>query len=385
MSLKIAYLSQGRLYVKEGNLATQEIVCQFGQDMIDRATRRFRDTEWKRQNQGAMFNAFWTTDQDPSQIRVNITAVTAGDADNELLFALGANDIGGLFVHNLEDQAERRLVHKQDFRIRDLTRHPEIEDLVACSHYLEDGSASIGLVRKYNVMHVTEGDSIDEAPSWIPGNHRRLLFQSAGIGRGNGGYVIGWGPFVIQKLDLDRGAMETLKENPKFDFLLPRMDKYGNLYFIRRPYVGTQRRNSWSQRLNDIVLFPFRILRMLFDFLNFQSMMYSRKPLTTSGGPQLEGEDIKTVFLRGRRIDVEKALQQAKRNDDAPALVPKSWELVKRTETGEETVLAKHVAAYDVNTEGELIYSNGTAIYQLTHGKPELLVKGQLIDGVFVL
>lgn len=385
MTLKIAYLAQGRLYIKEGPLPTQEIVCQFGQEMIERATRRYRDNDWKRQNQGGMFNAFWNNEQNPTSLQVSITAVTGGDERNELLFALGANDIGGLFVHNLEDQGEKRLIHKQDLRIRDLTRHPELEDLVACSHYLPDGTASLGLVRKYNVFHITEGDSIDEAPSWIPGKQRRLLFQSAGVGRGNSGYVIGWGPFTIQKLDVDNGHMQTLKESPHHDFLLPRMDKHGNLYFIKRPYLGMGRRVSLFQRLNDIILLPFRLLRTFYDYLNFQSLIYSRKPLTTSSGSQIEGEDIKTLFLRGRRIDVQKVLRQANRKDETPPLVPKTWELVKRNPSGTETIIAKNVAAYDVNTDGELIYSNGTAIYWLQNEKSQLLIKGQLVDGVFIL
>lgn len=385
MPLKVAYLSQGRLYVKNGDLATQEITCQFGQEMIDRAERQFREGEWKRQGQGEMFNAFWNETQDPQNIRVQITAVTAGAAADELMFALSANDIGGLFTYTLQDNTERRLLHKQDFRIRDLVRHPERDDLVACSHYLQNGSASIGLMRKYNVMHVTEGDSIDEAPSWIPNSQRQLVFQSAGLGRGNGGYVMALAPFVIQKLDLDRSNMETLKEDADYDFLLPRMDKRGNLYFIRRPYVGVGRPTGFNQRLNDIVLFPVRLLRTLYDYLNFQSLIYSRKPLGTAGGPQNEGPDARTLYLRGRRIDVEKALKQAKRKDDTPALVPKTWELVRRSELGEETVIAKHVAAFDVNAEGEIVYTNGTALYQVQGSQANLIAKGQLIDSVFLL
>ena len=32
------------------------------------------------------------------------------------------------------------------------------------------------------IKDITEGDAVDEAPSWIPGSGNAILFQSAGVG-----------------------------------------------------------------------------------------------------------------------------------------------------------------------------------------------------------
>jgi hypothetical protein len=58
----------------------------------------------------------------------------------------------------------------------------------------------------------TDGDSFDLAPRWVPGTRRRLVFQSAGVGRDGAGRFAGVGPFSIQELDLDSGDMVCLAE-----------------------------------------------------------------------------------------------------------------------------------------------------------------------------
>jgi flagellar hook protein FlgE len=66
--------------------------------------------------------------------------------------------------------------------------------------------------------------------------------------------------------------------------------------------------------------------------------------------------------------------------------VPNSWELVRRQNNGEETVLAKAVVAFDLDAAGNLVYSNGNAIYGLDeHGKAQCLLKDRLIQDVVIV
>ncbi len=75
----------------------------------------------------------------------------------------------------------------------------------------------------------------------------------------------------------------------------------GHLYYIRRPYEVSH--FSPRTALLDLVLFPFRLLRAVFHFLNFFSLVYSRKPLTTASGPKLNHEQQFILLLKDKLIE----------------------------------------------------------------------------------
>ena len=388
MDLKLAYLSQGKLFFKLNDLAVRQIDSRFGHDVINRTIQRQQRNEWKTQGQGTPFGGamLWgVTQGDQRAIHVQISGVTNGTREGEMLFGLETEGVGGLFLYDWSKDEERRLFHKENLRIRDLARQPET-DLVACSQYFPNGTANIAVIKGTELHQITEGDSLDEAPAWLPGARNKLVFQSAGLARNAQGYAVGLGPFAIHALNLDTGTLATLLEDPKFDFLCPRMNAEGDLFFIRRPYETPGRSHyPITGLLADVVLFPFRLSRALFHFLNFMSLTFSRKPLTTAAGPKVEAPDQKTLLLRGRIIDAEKALRESAQNE-IPSLVPPTWELIKRRPSGEENLVAKSVAAFDLDLDGNLVYSNGTAIFRSSGaGTPQLLVKGKLIENLTII
>jgi len=90
--------------------------------------------------------------------------------------------------------------------------------------------------------------------------------------------------------------------------------------------------------------------------------------------------------LRGKIIDAEKALREGAGDKAAPSLVPDSWELIRRQGNGDETVLARGVAAFDLDAKGNLVYSNGSAVYRLDeNNKPQRLLKDKLIQDVVIV
>ncbi len=387
MNLKLAYLSRGKLYFKLGDLAARQIDSQFGLDIVNRSIQRQQRNEWKAQSANNPFSGamLWGMDQnDPGRLRVAIAAVSSGTRDGELLFALETDAVGGLFAYDWDKGEEKRLFHREAMHVRDIDVQPD-SHLIVCARHYPNGTANIAVVRGNDLQDVTEGDSIDEAPSWIPGAGRQLVFQSAGIGRNPQGYAVGIGPFAIQRLDLQSGSLAAMLENSTYDYLQPHMDANGNLYFIRRPYEALGRQPyTIVKAMQDVVLFPFRLLRAIFHWLNFMSLVYSRKPLTTAAGPKVEGDDAKSLILRGRVIDAEKALREGAQSE-APALVPPTWELVKRDPPGNERVLAKGVVAFDLDRSGHIVYTNGTAVYGLEpDGKSQMLFKGRLIENLIV-
>ena len=167
----------------------------------------------------------------------------------------------------------------------------------------------------------------------------------------------------------------------------PHLTAGGDLYFIRRPYeVGGRVNYPPTRILLDVLLFPFRLIRAIALYLNFFSMIYSKKPLITATGTKMDGLDMKNVFLRGRMINAEEMLKDAARSDEPPSLVPETWQLVKKTATGVEEILVKGALAYDLDAQGNIVYSNGMAVYELqADGGRKLLTKsGQVIENLVV-
>jgi hypothetical protein len=389
MALNVTYLSQGKLFFKSGDSPARQVESSFGQEVINRSLQRYQKREWKAKGQGSPFSggALWGMHEgDPSDMVAQITGVTRGDQAGQLLYALAIEGAGGLFVYDWADSQEKRLFHREHFYVRDLDRHPTL-GLVVCSQALPNRTAHLGLIKGLHLHPLTEGDAIDEAPRWIPGDEQELVFQSAGVARNKDGYPLGLGPFAVHQLNMDTGAMKMLLEDPAFDFLLPHLDAAGNLYFIRRPYEAPGHAPfSFLKFLQDMVLFPYRLVRAIVHFLNFFSLIFSKKPLMTASNLKMEGPDERMVMLRGRVIDAQKAWREAAQKKEAPSLVPDSWKLVRRSPAGDEQVLADHVVAFDLDAQGRIVYTNGSVIYQLNPGgQPRQLDKGNLIEEVMIM
>ena len=163
------------------------------------------------------------------------------------------------------------------------------------------------------------------------------------------------------------------------DLLLPRSAADGSLYFVRRPYQpGGASVSPWRLAV-DFVMFPFRLGRAVAHFLNFFSLMFSRQPLISAGGPPRDGPDLRTLNLWGRVVDANKAL----RAGGDGRLVPASWELVRRSPDGADTVLAKHVLSFDRRADGDVVYTDGTRIWHLpAGGAAKEIGRGKLVERV---
>jgi len=214
------------------------------------------------------------------------------------------------------------------------------------------------------------------------------VFQSAGVGRDGMGRICGCGPFAVQQLDLDSGAMETLAEDADGDLLGPQMAAGGALYYIRRPYETGARKMNPLYALKDTALFPFRMAMAIFQYFNFFSMRYTGKPLATSRGAAQLHPDIKKMMIWGNLVDAGQAERENGFGDpDAPSLVPSSWQLVRRTAEGATEVLAKGVLSYDLAEDGTVFYSNGSAIHRIppSGGPAERILVGKMIEQVTAL
>jgi hypothetical protein len=396
---KVAYLAEGKLYVHDlappaaGPGEPTLVDSPFVQGILDRVERNRERNDWKNQggmawnfSPGGMMGMGGMGAMPAETRRIRFTGVTSGGAAGQLLYSLDTDHVGGLFRRDLVEDHEQRLLHKQQFRARDVARRAS-DGMLALSLYKEDGTAHLAVMNAEGrgLKQVTEGDAVDEAPSW-GADGKSLLFQSAGVGRNAAGFAVSLSPYAIQQLDLDAGKVTTVVETDEDDYLLPRQSG-DTLYYIRRPYQpgGNLPVSPWKVA-GDVLLFPFRLARAVVHFLNFMSMMFSRKPLMTAGGPPKEGPDQRYVMLWGKMIDAEKLLKK-KGGDGSGALVPKDWRLVRRGASGSEEVLATRVVAYDVAPDGTLVYTDGSRVFTRDPGAADWreLLRGRLVERVAIV
>jgi hypothetical protein len=383
----IAYLAQGRLHVKAPDAAPRAVESAFGQSLLERALSMDRKHSWKAQGRGAQFMSrglMWgAVGSEAEGLGLYLTGLSAGREPGELLYALETKEIAGVFALK-GGEPEQRLFHGNERRVRHLSTRPGL-GRIACSVRHTSGSAGIAFMSAdgSDLTEVTEGDSVDEAPAFAPGDPETLVFQSAGIGRDAEGRYHSLGPCAVKRLRLSTGDIEALAESPQHDFLGPRLLPDGSLLCIRRPYRGAAP-FSLAAALKDLLMFPVRLLVALFHWLNFFSVRYSGKPLTTAGGPRQDGADIRRMMIWGNLVDAEQAAREAAaRGEESPGLVPASWELVRPGPSPE--VLARGVLSFDVGRDGTVVYSNGSAVFLLDASGPRRLLADSAIEQVVIL
>lgn len=383
---RIALLADGRLLLATPDGKATRHGCEFASTIERREQQSAQKNSWLRggSESSPMFSrgSLWgQRGQGSPAVRPRIIAVVAGERPDSMMYALWTGVVGAVLDFDFVENYERRVFHREHFHVAELDRHP-LDGRLACRIGDQEMSNLAVLDPDgRNARPVTEGDSIDGAPSWIPGEEHALVYHSAGLSRDPNGHARGLGPFGIHRIDLQTGELATLLESPGHDLLEPQLDSAGNLYYIRRNYEGPNgpRVPVWIT-LKDTVLFPFRVLRVLVDFFQILSNLVSKKPLTSSGGAKIDGPAPVQMWIHGRLIDVKKASQ-----NKAPdgALAPADWELVRRSPGGSETVLARHVLAYDLATDGQILWSDGKNLHLIAaDGSKRKLLAEPLIDSV---
>jgi hypothetical protein len=385
----LAYLAEGKLHWR-GNGLSHEMESLFGRSLRDRAAQIHNRHAWKMQGSGAqlMQGMLWGgVTRDPSAFRIAMTSVTRGRCTGEILYSLETDEISGVFAVD-STGAEQRLFHTADFRIRHLAVHPE-GSAIAASVCHSDLIANLAILNAdgSDLREVSEGDSVDLAPRWVPGPQRQLVYQSSGLGRDAAGRFSGTGPFAVHQIDLDSGEMECLAEDREADLLGPQKTAEGTIYYIRRPRPTPGAGIDPLGIVKDTVLFPFRLSFAIFQFFNFFSMKYSGRPLSTARGAAQRMPDFKRMMVWGNLIDVERAMRENRNGEtDAPSLVPASWQLVRQSATGKD-VVAKGVLSFDLAADGSVFYSNGSSIHRLgpEAERPERVHVGTMIEQIAAL
>jgi hypothetical protein len=380
----IAYLAEGKVRVKVGTASPRTVESPYGNSIREKAVRAQQKHSWKATaNDASPFSGstLWGKAALSQDVPLAVTSICAGREKGGLIYSLESGTLCALLEAGQLGAEERRLWNDNRMRLRHLAVSNTTGDL-ACAILHENGTANIGL--KLNgesgVRELTEGDSFDTAPHWLPGNGQQIVFQSAGIGRNREGQFVALGPFCIQQLDVVPGGMTTLVEDPHYDYLAPQCQEDGSLFYIRRPYAPAEGLNFF-RTLKDCMLFPLRLLVAIFHFLNFFSAIFTGRQLTSASGAKAGRMHMRQMMIWGNLVQAQR---QKRVDDEGVDLVPKSWELRHRNAKGETKLLASGVLAYDLGKDGTIVYTNGNALFLLhPGGRRERLLNESMIEQVF--
>lgn len=365
----LAYLADQQVHLVLGDGTEEPLTSAFVEDVRRREASIERKTGWKTKGTGARFMgaaALWD-DAEGKRSPAMFTSLTRGRRRGEILYAITTGPVSGLFAYDLVTKEEQRIVHGTDGAAVSVATSDD-HRVIAMARDQKNGSRNLAVMRDEggDAALVTDGDSIDDAPSWVPvgpevteGRHQ-LVYQSTGIGRDAGGMVAGFGPTEIHLLDAERGSLRTIVSSPEHDFLGPRMMRDGTLFVMRRPYQGLPKAPDPTAYLKDGVLAPFRLLYAGFRYLDFFSMRYTGKPLANAGNSRARNVDAR------RLIERQNVAAAGDAQDDADLRrAPADWVLLRRTPNGEETVIAKNVVAYDVDAKGNAVVSDGDSVARI--------------------
>jgi hypothetical protein len=376
---RLAYIAQGKLHLHEGDGTARILDSEFGCSLRERAFQIQNRRAWKTRGFGAQFmrlNERMQPEADANDFSIIWTSVARGCAPGEVLYSLETAEISGVFAVD-SGGSERRLFHTADFRVRDLAAHPDGTGIaVSVSHGGMDANIAVLNGDGSNLREVSEGDSLDMAPHWYPGPRRRLVFQSAGLGRGTTGRLAGRGPFTIRQLDLESGELTCLAEDPDADFLGPQLAVDGTLYYVRRPYGNKLPDVNPLDALQATLMLPFRMAFGILNFLSAFAMLYSGRQQGLTG-LQKSDRGAEQIRVWGETIPVGRTILEKRGGEaDAPSLVPASWQLMRQSPAGRE-VLADGVLSFDIAPDGAILCSNGRGIHRIA---PD----GQGIERIFV-
>ncbi len=365
---RLAYLADRQVHLVLEDGSEEPVASAFVDGVQRREASIERKTGWKTKGTGARFMgaaALWD-EADGRRSPASFTSLAKGRRRGEVLYALTTGVVSGLFAYDLETGEEQRIVHGTDGAALAIATSDD-HGVLAIARDQKDGSRKLAVMREEggDSAQVTDGDTIDDAPAWVPvgpevteGRHQ-LVYQSSGIARDAAGHVVGYGPTEINLLDAEHGSLKTLVASAEHDYLAPRMTRDGTLFVMRRPYHGLPQLPDPRAHLKDGLLAPFRLAYAGFRYLDYFSMRYTGKPLATAGD------------TRARRIDARKLYErQNLAADDSEADVaihraPADWVLVRRQPGGSDDVVATNVVAFDLERDGTVVVSDGNGIERI--------------------
>ena len=122
-------------------------------------------------------------------------------------------------------------------------------------------------------------------------------------------------------------------------------------------------------------------------FESFTKAYTGKGFIENSSNPAKNNEkNPKQIFIDGNLIYADKEYKLNKKHEgDFAGIIPRNYELIKLLNNGEVEVICKGVIAYDFDSDGNFIVSNGKHILKTDGKKIEKLVDTKLASQLSVL
>jgi hypothetical protein len=383
-------IANGELWLHTSDAAPRQIESPFARELVERALHSRRTTGWKhapREQQSGVIPTATLWGQrggDDAPMPVRFQHACRGADEDTLYYVLAVGPTRGLFRRHLGEDREVRLFHRNDWECEGLAYSAADQRLLVATRHA-DGTGHVEVYDEDGNRRgtLTDGECVDAAPAIVPGRSKTIVYQSSGVARhAQSGAVVAQAHACVHLLDWGSGQLQTLLDDPRYDHVAPRMDAQGRLYAIRRPAEKPAHERA-GNALSDIVLMPLRLLKAVFGYLNFFSMVYGKEPLRSAGGPRTPAldQDLGRLWLHGRMIELSKVKGDPQY---AGNLVPRNWELVRVDGAGQAPqVIAQHVACFDLQPDGRPVYSNGFDIVAAMSGEGrQAIARQQQVAGL---
>lgn len=377
----IIFTSQGKIGIVDNGLSwlNSQFLASYQRNLQSIRQR----TAWKTQGSGAKFMGVHQLHPQSNlpAYKANINGLTFA-SQGDLIYSISVDNGSGIFTKNpLDDkELEGHIIHKHDAQFFAIDYNSTTQQLVAS---VNDGmGVHLALFKEGSAIYtmLTEGDCRDQNPVWSKTKPESIFYDSCGIGTDRDGNFAGVSNRAIFHLDLNSGHLEEVVSLEKHDFLAPKEDSHGNLFFIKRP---TPQKNHSRVSVLDVLLIPVKILKAIFNWLNFFTMRYSGNSLASPGANPANAKQKKPeeIFIDGNLINVQKTIKENKaRGEKLPGVAPRNWELIRLDTVGNMTCIKPGILAFDIDDENNVIYSNGQYVVRMqADGSEEVLATTPLV------
>ncbi len=379
------YLSNQNLYLLDGNKSITvpcQAIDQYKKNLVEIQQRK----EWKTKGTGAQFTGNFSQDDQVDLNHIFPTDVVL-TSDHKMIYTACLQEGTSINIKSLNDlqETEGLILRKNDFVVQDMA-YDEAKKRLALSVNSNGYERHICILPldANRTQYLTEGDCQDSNPCFDPQDTMQIYYDSCGLAYGE--HRIAYSPKEIYHLDMGTGELQTVASDPKFDFFKPKMDSLGNLYFIKRPYSRDGSHHSPVTTIKDIIFAPFKIIRAIVGWLDFFTQRYTGESLKTTSGnnpAKSQQKSEEELFVEGNLIKAQQNLERNQKSGEKyPGMIPKSWELVKMSPTGQMTTLKRGVMSFALKDD-TIFYSNGKYLIELDADQNEhLRIEAKLISKI---
>lgn len=398
--MKFNYIAAGKLYTYTDGKSSE-----VSSRVLDSYLKKVRDAaernEWKYTGEGAAFRGAYQPGMDAESRVASVSShiFCADTYSDEIIYSLGIDRSSGIYSRREDSDTDGIVISSGDTAYRDF----DIEDgrMVLTSAFAGESHIGVLDIGSTSCRVYTEGHTWDSQPIWSATEKDKIYFCCSGLPLDDSEDkkiepVMDYsqmvtlmlsaantpdrrGPTSICLLDINRGDMDELLCDDRYDYTHPQSTRDGALYYIRKPYKQEKSGGNSLGCLLDALLIPVRLIGALFGYLNVFSAKYSGKTLTKSAGTKQRDEG--KMIIDGNLINAEAELRANKSRGDAnPGIIPHAWELHRLGADGNDTLIKRGVAAFRVYQNGDILVSNGSAILRIgADGKEEKLVDAQKV------